>query len=78
MASLQQRHWRGEVAGLTSRDRRPCVYKVYLPDRLQGRRYSLDGVVAAEITQAETALVRRCNRERASQLARARPAASAR
>ena len=72
MASLHQRHWRGEVAGLTRRDRRPCVYKVYLPDRLQGRRYSLDGVVAAEITQAETALARRCNRERA------RPAASAR
>ena len=58
MASLQQRHWSGEVAGPSRRDRRPCAYEVYLPDRLWGRRYSLDGDVAAEVTRTETALAR--------------------
>ena len=58
MASLQQRHWSGEVAGPSRRDRRPCAYEVYLPDRLRGRRFSLDGDVAAEATLAETALAR--------------------
>ena len=58
MASLQQRHWSGEVAGPSRRDRRPCAYEVYLPDQLQGRRFSLDGDVAAEVTRTETALIR--------------------
>ena len=58
MASLEQRHWTGEVVGLTRRDRRPCAYEVYLPDQLHGRRFSLDGDVAAEVTRAETALAR--------------------
>ena len=58
MASLQQRHWSGEVTGPSRRDRRPCAYEVYLPDPLRGRRYSLDGDVAAEVTKAETALAR--------------------
>ena len=58
MARLQHRHWSGEVAGPTRRDRRPCAYEVYLPDQLHGRRFSLDGVAAAEVTRAETALAR--------------------
>ena len=58
MASLKQRRWSGEVVGLTRRDRRPCAYEVYLPDRLHGRRFSLDGDVAAGVTRAETALAR--------------------
>ena len=58
LASLQQRQWTGEFVGLTRRDRRPRAYEVYLPDRLHGRRFSLDGDVAAEVTRAETALIR--------------------
>ena len=58
MASLQRRHWSGEVAGPSRRDRRPCAYEVYLPDCLRGRRFSLDGDVAAEVTRTETALIR--------------------
>ena len=58
MASLQERHWSGEIAGLGRRDRRPCAYNVYLPDRLYRRQFSLDGDVAAEVTRAETALAR--------------------
>ena len=58
MASLQQRLWEGDVAGLTRRDRQPCHYAVYLPDRLADRRFVLDGDIAADVADAEAALVR--------------------
>ena len=58
MASLQQMIWSGDSTGMTRRDRRPCTYEVYLPDQIQGRRFSIDGDVAAEVTHAETALAR--------------------
>ena len=58
MASLQERLWEGDVTGLTRRDRRPCAYTVYLPDRLADRRFVLDGDVAADVADAEAALVR--------------------
>ena len=44
--------------GLTRRDRRPCNYAVYIPDPLDGRRFALDGDVAADVADAEGALVR--------------------
>ena len=46
------------MAGLTRRDRRPCNYEIYLPDPLAGRNFSLDGNVAADISEAEAALAR--------------------
>jgi Fic family protein len=58
MASYEERRWEGDVAGLTRRDRRPCAYAVYLPDPLAGRRFVLDGDVAADVADAETALVK--------------------
>lgn len=58
MASLEKRRWGGDPAGLTRRDRRPCTYEVYLPDRLAGRRFVLDGDVAADIGDAEAALLK--------------------
>lgn len=58
MASLQQKTWSGDSAGMTRRDRRPCTYEAYLPDQLQGRRFAIDGDVAAEVTRAEAALAR--------------------
>ena len=58
MATLETRRWEGDLAGLTRRDRRPCNYEVYLPDPLAGRKFSLDGDVAADISEAEAALVR--------------------
>ena len=58
MASLEERRWAGDPAGLTRRDRRPCTYRVYLPDRLAGRRFVLDGEVAADVGDAEAALLR--------------------
>ena len=58
MASLDKRLWEGDNAGLTGRDRRSCVYAVYLPDRLTDRRFVLDGDVAADVADAEAALVK--------------------
>ncbi len=58
MASLQERRWESDAAGLTRRDRRPCNYAVYIPDPLDGRRFALDGDVAADVADAEGALVR--------------------
>ena len=58
MASLDVRRWESDFAGLTRRDRRPCSYSVYMPDRLAGRRFAFDGDVAADIADAEAGLVR--------------------
>lgn len=58
MASLEKRRWEGDPAGLTRRDRRPCTYEVYLPDRLASRRFVLDGDVAADVGDAEAALLK--------------------
>ena len=58
MARLEVRRWKSDATGLTRRDRRPCDYAVYLPDPLSGRRFVLDGDVAADVADAEAALVR--------------------
>ena len=58
MATTERRRWTGDFSGLTRRDRQPCDYDVYLPDRLGGRSFSLDGDVAADVADAETALTR--------------------
>ena len=58
MARLEGRRWAGVDGGLTRRDRRPCDYAVYIPDSLVGRRFVLDGDVAADLADAEAALVR--------------------
>ena len=58
MARLETRRWAGDPGGQTRRDRRPCDYAVYVPDPLAGRRFVLDGDVAADVADAEAALVR--------------------
>ena len=58
MARFEERRWLGDFSGRTRRERRPCTYRVYLPDSLQGRRFSLDGDVAADVADAENALAR--------------------
>lgn len=58
MARFETRRWQADFSGLRRRDRRPCDYAVYLPDKLAGRRFVLDGDVAADVADAETALVR--------------------
>ena len=58
MARLEVRRWADDAAGQTRRDRLPCDYEVYIPDPLVGRRFVLDGDVAADVADAEAALVR--------------------
>ncbi len=58
MARFDARRWEGDESGLARRDRRPCGYAVYIPDPLIGRRFVLDGDVAADVADAEAALVR--------------------
>ena len=58
MATLQSRRWEGDLTGLTRSDRSPCTYEVYLPDKLNGRLFTLDGEVAASVSDAESALAR--------------------
>ena len=58
MARLESRLWDAGPRGLARRDRRPCQYSVYIPDPLTGRRFALDGDVAADVTDAEADLVR--------------------
>jgi Fic family protein len=59
MATLIKRHWQSEAsAGLPRADRLSCEYEAYIPDPLVGRAVSLEGSVAADVTDAEAAIVR--------------------
>ena len=60
MSELLKRHWQSRVvgSGVSRRDRRSCDYTAYLPDPLIGRRFVLDGDVAADVADAEAAIVR--------------------
>lgn len=58
MASLEGRTWRSALADPARVARRPGRYSVYLPDPLVGRRFRLEGEVAAEVAEAEADLVR--------------------
>lgn len=58
MGRLESRRWAGDLSGPTRSDRSPCTYEVYLPDRLAGRRFTLDGDVAAYVSGAESSLAR--------------------
>jgi len=59
MSKLLKRRWRSELAssGLSRRDRRTCDYAAYLPDPLVGRPFRLDGDVAADVADAEAAII---------------------
>ncbi len=43
-------------AGVSRRERRPCDYEAYVPDRLVGRGVTLSAQVAADISDAERAV----------------------
>lgn len=58
MAKVIKKRWITELdAGLARRDRRSCDYEAYVPDVLAGRRIALDGDAAADIADAERAIV---------------------
>jgi Fic family protein len=59
MAKVIRQRWISEFAsGLSRNDRRSCEYEAYVPDPLRGRRITLDGDVAADVADAETAIAR--------------------
>ena len=59
MAKVIRKHWQSEVsAGLPRKDRQSCEYAAYVPDPLMGRPVVLDGAVAADVADAEAAIMR--------------------
>lgn len=58
MSKVVKRRWTSDFSGQAKTDRRSCEYEAYVPDRLVERRFTLDGDVAAEVADAETAIAR--------------------
>ncbi|HEV7943837.1 MAG TPA: Fic family protein [Solirubrobacteraceae bacterium] len=58
MSKVLRRRWVSGSDGQTKADRRSCEYEAYVPDLLVGRRFALDGDVAADIADVEAAIVR--------------------
>ncbi len=60
MSKVMKRRWQSYLggSGLPRRDRVPCDYEAYVPDPLIGRKIVLDGDVAADVADAEAAIVR--------------------
>ena len=60
MSKVLKRRWQGnfEGSGLPRSDRVPCNYEAYLPDPLVERKIILDGDVAADVADAEAAILR--------------------
>ena len=59
MASVLRRRWTSNLTpGLPRRDRQGCAYEAYVPDPLIGRPITLAGETAADIADAEAAVVR--------------------
>jgi Fic family protein len=59
VAKLIRRRWSARIAGidLPRKDRQSCTYDAYIPDELQGRTFVFEGVVAADVSDAEHAIV---------------------
>jgi Fic family protein len=59
VARLIDRIWTpADLTGLPRRDRRGCDYQAYVPDLLAGRQIYLSGTTAADVADAEAAIVR--------------------
>ena len=59
MASVLRRRWTSNLTpGLPRQDRQGCTYEAYVPDPLVGRSIILAGETAADIADAEAAVVR--------------------
>ena len=60
MSTVVKRRWQSTIggSGLPRKDSRPCNYEAYVPDPLVGRRITLDGEVAADVADAEAAILR--------------------
>jgi len=58
MSRVIHRHWAGNPDAPSRRGRAPCDYDAYSPDLLAGRHFTFEGDVAADVADAETAIVR--------------------
>jgi Fic family protein len=58
VSRIIHRHWPGNPDAPSRRGRGSCDYEAYVPDRLNGRHFTLDGGIAADVTAAETAITR--------------------
>jgi len=58
MSRVIQRQWSNDLSAPSRRDRQTCEYEAYVPDILVGRPITLRGDVAADITDAESAIAR--------------------
>jgi Fic family protein len=58
MSRVIRRHWAGNPDAPSRRGRVPCDYDAYDPDLLAGRHFTFEGDVAADVADAETAVVR--------------------
>jgi Fic family protein len=58
MSRVIRRVWASNPLAQTRRERLPCDYEAYVPDPLIGRRVVFEGDVAADVTDAETAIAR--------------------
>ncbi len=58
MATVQRKRWDAEPGrGLSRRDRLGCEYETYIPDALMGRPFQFSGETAADIADAEAAIM---------------------
>jgi Fic family protein len=51
-----RRHWISDHSAPSRKGNLSCEYEAYLPDPLVGRKFTLDGDVAADVTDAERAI----------------------
>src|ERR1017187_6759344 len=58
MSRVVRRRWISDGTAPSRWENRSCEYEAYVPDHLVGRRFVLDGDVAADVTVAEAALAR--------------------
>jgi Fic family protein len=58
MSRVIRRRWINDYSGPSRKDNRGCDYEAYVPDKLVGRAFTIDGEVAADIAGAEAAIAR--------------------
>lgn len=58
MARVMRLHWTTNANAPSRLEQRPCDYEAYIPDPLAGRAIGLEGTVAADVAEAESAIAR--------------------
>ncbi len=58
MSRVIRRRWISSHDGPSRKDNRGCEYEIYVPDKLVGRNFMIDGEVAADIADAEASIAR--------------------